>query len=57
MRKHELIDPDKRVADVAYDRCAPSLLAFATEMEAASFAGEHGGEVLPFKDVASAFFR
>ena len=39
-KKHELMEPDKRPANVAYDRCAPSLLAFATKTEAAEFAGE-----------------
>ena len=56
-RKQELMEADKRAADVAYDRCAPSLLAFATETEAARFASAHGGQVLPFRDVAAAFLR
>jgi hypothetical protein len=55
--KHELMEPDKREAAMAYDRCAPSLLAFSTEKDAARFAREHGGEVLPSKDVASALIR
>ena len=54
---HEMIDADKRGADVHYDRCAPSLLAFAKEREAIEFAREHGGTVLPFRDVAAAYAK
>jgi hypothetical protein len=52
---HGIMSADKRAADVHYDRCAPSLLAFAQRGEAVEFAREHGGEVLPFKEVATAF--
>jgi hypothetical protein len=52
---HEIMTSDKRPADVHYDRCAPSLLAFAQRSEAVEFVGEHGGKVLPFKEVAIAF--
>jgi hypothetical protein len=54
---HEIIDADKRAADAHYDRCVPSLLAFAQRSEAADFAREHGGQVLAFKDAAAAFAR
>lgn len=54
---HETIDADKRAADVHYDRCAPSLLAFAQEREAMQFAREHGGTVLPFRDVAAEYAK
>ena len=54
---HELIDADKRRADVHYDRCAPSLLAFAQEREAVQFSREHGGAVLPFRDVVASFAK
>jgi hypothetical protein len=52
---HEIMTPDKRPADVHYDRCAPSLLAFARQDEAVAFTHEHGGKVLRFNDAASAF--
>ena len=52
---HEMIDADKRAAAVQYDRCAPSLLAFAQEGEAIQFSREHGGTVLPFRAVAASF--
>ena len=53
----ELIDADKRSAGVHYDRCAPSILAFARESEAAVFSREHGGTVLPFREVAASFSK
>ena len=49
-RTQELIQEDKRPADLRYDRCAPSLIAFAQRSEAIEFAHEHGGEVVPFKE-------
>jgi hypothetical protein len=54
---HELIDADKRPADILYDRCAPSLLAFAHQSEAIQFSREHGGTVLPFRQVAESFAK
>ena len=51
----EMTAADKRLADVHYARCAPSLLAFAQRREAVEFVSEHGGKVLPFKEVAVAF--
>ena len=56
-RTHELMDADKRAADVHYDRCSPSMLAFSRREEALQFAREHGGEVVPFKDIGTAFSR
>ncbi len=54
-RTKELIDADKRPADLRYDRCAPSLLAFGQRSEALAFTRQHGGEVLRFSDMVSAF--
>lgn len=54
-RTHELIDADKQAAEVHYDRCSPSLLAFGQRSEAMQFAREHGGEVLPFRAIVSQF--
>jgi hypothetical protein len=52
---HGLMDADKRQAQVSYDRCSPSLLAFAKRSEAIEFAREHGGQVLSFSETISAF--
>lgn len=54
---HEITTADKRLADVHYDRCAPSLLAFSQRGEAVEFVRKHGGKVLPFKKVAIAFSK
>ena len=54
---HEMIDADKRPAEVHYDRCAPSLLAFAQEREAIQFSREHGGTVHPFREVAASYAK
>jgi hypothetical protein len=56
-RTKELIDADKRAADLRYDRCAPSLIAFAERSDAVQFAREHGGEVMPFSQAAAAFAK
>ena len=55
VRTRELMDADKRPADLHYDRCSPSLIAFAKRSEARQFVREHGGEVLSFSEVAAAF--
>ena len=55
-RTHELMEENKRTADLQYDRCAPSLIAFAQRGEALQFAREHGGEVVSFTQ-AAAFAR
>ncbi len=53
----ELIDAEKRPAGLQYDRCSPSLLAFGSRNEAMEFARTHGGEVVPFTEIVSAFSR
>jgi hypothetical protein len=57
VQRHELMGADKRPADLHYDRCSPSLISFGKRSEAIQFVREHGGEVLPFSEVASAFAR
>jgi hypothetical protein len=54
---HELHDADKRSSDVQYDRCSPSLLAFGSRADAVEFARTHGGAVVPFSEIVSAFSR
>ena len=54
---HELLDSEKRAAEVLYDRCAPSLLAFPGKAEAVEFSRRHGGEVLPFAAAVAALRR
>ncbi len=52
-RAHEIVDADKRAADIHYDRCAPSLLAFSVRSEASEFSRQHGGIVLSFREAAA----
>ena len=54
---HDMVDADKHPAGLQYDRCAPSLLAFAQEREAIQFSREHGGTVLPFREVAASYAK
>jgi hypothetical protein len=53
----ELIGSDQRPASVAYDRCSPSLIAFAKRTEAADFARQHGGQVAAFHDLEAVTAR
>jgi len=52
-RTQKGIDADKQPVDLRYDRCAPSLIAFAERDQAIQFTREHGGEVRPFSEIAS----
>ena len=54
-RTKEIVEDDKQSAGLHYDRCAPSLIAFAQRSDAVQFAREHGGEVMPFSQAAAAF--
>jgi hypothetical protein len=56
-RTKELVDGDKRAVDLRYDRCAPSLIAFAGRGDALQFVGEHGGEVMPFSQAVAALAK
>ena len=55
IRTQDIVSADKRPADLRYDRCAPSIYAFAQQSEAVRFAREHGGEVMLFPQAAAAF--
>jgi len=56
-RTKELVDGDKRAVDLRYDRCAPSLIAFAGRGDALQFVREHGGEVMPFRQAVAALAK
>lgn len=45
---------DKRPMQVTYDRCAPSLLAFAGRPAAEAFLRAHGGTIVIWKDIHGA---
>ncbi|MBL8234408.1 MAG: hypothetical protein JNL98_38275, partial [Bryobacterales bacterium] len=46
---------DKRPLETHFDRCAPSILAFATRDQAAAFARDNGGRVVSFEELSSKF--
>ena len=49
---HEgLVDPAKRPYEVVFDRCMPSVFAFARQEEASAFAVSNGGSVLRLSQV------
>lgn len=51
------LTPDKQPVHSHYDRCSPSILVFASSTIAEGFSQEHGGQVLPFADLASQYQR
>lgn len=55
VRQEAMIDADKQPAPVQYDRCAPGMLAFARREDAREFIARHGGQLLPFPQLAAAF--
>jgi len=50
-----VVDEAKHAHAAAFDRCRPTLFAFATEAAAERFRQQHGGRVLRFRDFAAAF--
>lgn len=56
-QQHGPMDMDKQPTMVHFDRCSPSMLAFVDRAEAARFAAAHGGDVLPFSQVAASYLR
>jgi hypothetical protein len=44
---HPVTDPGGAPMQVCYDRCMPSLIAFASREGAAAFQAEHGGTLVP----------
>jgi hypothetical protein len=45
--RHEpVLDETKHAFNRVFDRCVPSILAFASQQDAEAFAGTHGGAVL-----------
>ncbi len=51
VRQHEMLNRDGLAVPMAFDRCSPSILAFATRTAAERFAGQHGGEVGTFDEL------
>jgi hypothetical protein len=49
------LSADKQPLHVHFDRCSPSVLAFAGSQRAEAFAARHGGRVTPFSEMAAAY--
>jgi len=51
------LDENKHPTALGFDRCVPSLLAFASREGAAAFAREHGGRLTPIREFTAALAR
>jgi hypothetical protein len=49
------IGADKQPLHAHFDRCTPGLVAFAAEDDARAFVRRHGGQVVPFSEMAAAY--
>jgi hypothetical protein len=57
MHAHPMIDQEKQAQSTHFDRCSPSILAFASEQAAAKFAAAHGGHVESFQTLSAAYAK
>jgi hypothetical protein len=48
---HPAVGENSQPLQAHYDRCAPSILAFADRDSAMAFAGKHGGQVMKFSEM------
>lgn len=48
VRSHEMLNGDGQPVPMEFDRCSPSIIAFANRTAAERFASEHGGKVNTF---------
>lgn len=48
VRSHQMLNRDGQPVPMNFDRCSPSIIAFANRTSAESFASEHGGKVGAF---------
>ena len=51
VRQHMLLDETKQATPMDFDRCAPSLVAFARKEAAETFVREQGGTIVPFREL------
>ena len=51
IHQHEMRNKDGLTVPMAFDRCSPSILAFASRAAAEQFAAEHGGKVGAFQEL------
>jgi hypothetical protein len=53
VRSHEMLNRDGQPVPLAFDRCSPSIIAFANQATAERFVSEHGGAVGRFLQVVA----
>lgn len=53
VRSHEMLNRDGQPVPMEFDRCSPSIIAFAKRTAAERFASEHGGRVEAFLQVVA----
>ena len=53
VRSHEMLNRDGQPVPMEFDRCSPSIIAFANRSVAERFAADHGGKVDAFLQVVS----
>jgi hypothetical protein len=51
VRSHEMLNRDGQPVPMDFDRCSPSIIAFAKRSSAEKFASEHGGQVGVFLQI------
>jgi hypothetical protein len=55
MQHSLMIDHDKHPLTMDFDRCSPSIFAFATREAAEKFRRQHGGKLLLFRELEMAY--
>ena len=53
LRQPMVMDQSKQASPIGFDRCAPSVLAFARKEAAEMFLAEHGGRLMRFAELAA----
>jgi hypothetical protein len=57
VQEHVLVDKEDQASPMNFDRCVPSIIAFARRKEAERFQEQHGGTLSSFEALASAYQR
>jgi hypothetical protein len=53
VRSHQMLNRDGQPVPMDFDRCSPSIIAFANRTSAVRFASEHGGKVGKFFQIVA----
>ena len=57
VQDHILMSQEKQANPMDFDRCSPSIIAFAQRREAESFQKLHGGTILSFEELSTSYQR